>query len=162
MTLRRAPVVIGATLAGLAGVISYQPHAKLAGRAVRPAGIQASAPPPRTRGPAPAQPAPRAVPRTVTIVGADAPNQYGDVQVRVKMSAKKIVSVDAVALPGNDPRSQEISTVAGPLLAQQARAAQSARIDGVSGASYTSDGYRRSLQSALDQLGSAAGGTGSA
>jgi uncharacterized protein with FMN-binding domain len=157
MRLRRAPIVIGATLAGLAGVLSYQPHANLAGRPVSPPGIVASAPAaPSARSGRPARPAPR----TVTIVGDDAPNEYGDVQVRVKVRGTKIVSVDAVALPGSDSRSQEISTVAGPLLSRQALAAQSAQIDGVSGASYTSDGYRRSLQSALDRLGSSSSRTG--
>jgi uncharacterized protein with FMN-binding domain len=111
---------------------------------------------PSARSGRPARPAPR----TVTIVGDDAPNEYGDVQVRVKVRGTKIVSVDAVALPGSDSRSQEISTVAGPLLSRQALAAQSAQIDGVSGASYTSDGYRRSLQSALDRLGSSSSRTG--
>jgi len=159
MTLRRAPIVLGATIAGLAGVLSYQPHARLAGRPIRPAGIVASAPAPhRTPSRRPAHP----VQRSVTVVGDDTPNQYGDVQVRVKVRGRKIVAVDAVALPGSDSRSQEISTVAGPLLSRQAVAAQSARIDGVSGASYTSDGYRRSMQSALDRLGSPGARTGAA
>jgi uncharacterized protein with FMN-binding domain len=77
------------------------------------------------------------------------------VQVRVKVVGKRIVSIDAVTLPGSDARSQEISAVAEPILRRQAIAAQSARVDGVSGASYTSAGYRQSLQSALDRLSSA-------
>jgi uncharacterized protein with FMN-binding domain len=159
MRLRRAPIVLGATLAGLAGVLSYQPHSKLAGRPVSPPGIVASAPAPRsTSSRQPARPAAR----TVTIVGNDIPNEYGDVQVRIKASGTKIVSVDAAVLPSGDSRSQEISTVAGPLLSRQALAAQSAQIDGVSGASYTSDGYRRSLQSALDRLASTSSQTGTA
>lgn len=152
MATRRAPIVIGATIAGLAAVLSYQPHSPLAGRSARPAGVVASTrPAPSVRGRRPA----RAVERTVTIVGTDAPNQYGDVQVRVKLKGRRIVSVDSVALPGSASRSQEISAVAAPVLSRQALVAQSAHIDGVSGASYTSDGYRRSLQSALDRLGGA-------
>jgi uncharacterized protein with FMN-binding domain len=87
--------------------------------------------------------------------GADAPNQYGDVQVRVSVAGGRITQVSAVQLPNGDGRSQQISSFAGPQLAQQALKAQSAKIDGVSGATYTSDSYRTSLQSALDQLGSA-------
>jgi uncharacterized protein with FMN-binding domain len=107
----------------------------------------ASAPPPAGQQPAAARP------NGTTVVGADAPNQFGDVQVRVKVTGGKITAIDAVALPGGDSRSQEISASAGPILARQALVAQNANIDGVSGASYTSAGYRRSLQSALDQLG---------
>jgi uncharacterized protein with FMN-binding domain len=152
MTLRRAPIVLGATIAGVATVLSYHPHVTSAGHAVQRAGIVTPAP---TRS-AQKQPATTtAAKKTVTVVGADAPNQYGDVQVRVKVSGKKIVAVDPVALPGGDSRSQEISAAAAPILTRQALIAQGANIDGVSGASYTSDGYRRSLQSALDQLGSA-------
>ncbi|MEO9137579.1 MAG: FMN-binding protein [Jatrophihabitans sp.] len=39
------------------------------------------------------------------------------------------------------------------MLLQQTLSAQSAQIDGVSGASYTSQGYDQSLQSALDKAG---------
>ena len=59
---------------------------------------------------------------------------------------------ERLRLPSGDGRSQQISTFAGQQLAQQALAAQSANIDGVSGATYTSDSYKTSLQSALDQL----------
>ena len=52
-----------------------------------------------------------------------------------------------------DGRSQQINANAGPILLQQTLSAQSAHVDGVSGATYTSDGYRTSLQAALDQVG---------
>jgi FMN-binding domain len=78
--------------------------------------------------------------------------RYGPVQVRVVVVASggsdRIRSVTAVQLPAGG-HSGEISSYAGPQLAQEAVAAQSAKIDTVSGASYTSDGYRRSLQAAL-------------
>jgi uncharacterized protein with FMN-binding domain len=90
---------------------------------------------------------------TKTATGADASNQYGDVQVRVTVSGGKITRVTAVALPSSDSKSQEISSYAGPQLAQEAVSAQSAQIDGVSGASYTSESYKTSLQSALDKVG---------
>jgi hypothetical protein len=78
--------------------------------------------------------------------------RYGPVQVRVVVIASggtdRIRSVTAVQLPSGG-HSGQISSYAGPQLAQEAIAAQSAKIDTVSGASYTSDGYRRSLQAAL-------------
>lgn len=55
--------------------------------------------------------------------------------------------------PSDNPRDQEINGYALPQLRREAPAAQSAEIDMVSGASYTSTGYRRSLQSALDSAG---------
>lgn len=76
---------------------------------------------------------------------------YGPVQVRVTMNGGKITSIVAVALPTGG-RSGRIAQYAEPILQAEALAAQSANIDFVSGATYTSDGYQRSLQSALDQL----------
>ncbi|MFJ7068456.1 FMN-binding protein [Streptomyces sp. NPDC101115] len=55
--------------------------------------------------------------------------------------------------PSSTPRSREISSEAIPRLNQRTLAAQSANIDSVSGATYTSAGYRQSLQSALDRAG---------
>ena len=57
------------------------------------------------------------------------------------------------AAPEDNPRDEEISGFAIPQLTQEALAAQSARIDTVSGATYTSEGYLQSLQSALDKAG---------
>lgn len=76
---------------------------------------------------------------------------YGPVQVRITMSGSVLRDVEALQLPGDRRRSAAISSEAGPVLRQEALTAQSARIDTVSGATYTSDGYGQSLQSALDQ-----------
>jgi hypothetical protein len=81
----------------------------------------------------------------------DVPNQYGHVQVQVVMRAGKIADVRAVRLPYGDGKSREINRAAAPQLKQQALRAQSAAVDGVSGATYTSDGHRQSLQAALDR-----------
>jgi uncharacterized protein with FMN-binding domain len=72
------------------------------------------------------------------------------VQVRVTIRRRRLVSVNALVYPASGGRDREISSFALPQLEQEAVAAQSARIDTVSGATFTSDGYRRSLQSALD------------
>jgi uncharacterized protein with FMN-binding domain len=137
--IRRAPVVIAATAAGLAIVLGYHPQGKpLPGASSPPAAASA--------------PAKAGSPAARHVTGANAPNQYGDVQVRVSAVGGRITQVSAVQLPSGDGRSQQISSFAGPQLAQQALKAQSANIDGVSGATYTSDSYRTSLQSALDQL----------
>jgi len=78
--------------------------------------------------------------------------QFGPVQVRVTVQSGHITDVQATALPSGGYSSQ-INNYAAPQLRQQALAAQSANINGVAGASFTSQGYRQSLQSALTQLG---------
>ena len=80
-------------------------------------------------------------------------NPYGSVQVRATVKAGRLTDVRFLQLPSGDPTSQSISDQVAPVLAQQAIAAQSANVAGVSGATYTSDAYRQSLQSALDALG---------
>jgi uncharacterized protein with FMN-binding domain len=75
------------------------------------------------------------------------------VQVRVTVTDGKITAVQGLVLTGNDPRSAQISSLAEPTLQQEALGKQSAAIDAVSGATFTSAGYAQSLQSALDKLG---------
>jgi uncharacterized protein with FMN-binding domain len=87
---------------------------------------------------------------TITVNGASASTQYGPVRIRVTIKAGRIVSVKAVDYPSSGSRDREISAFALPELEREAIAVQSAQIDTVSGATFTSDGYRRSLQSALD------------
>jgi uncharacterized protein with FMN-binding domain len=86
------------------------------------------------------------------VTGASYDVSYGLVQVRVTVSGSRILDVTAVSLPQGG-RSSDISAMAGPQLRREALAAQSAHIDSVSGASYTSAGYANSLQSALDKAG---------
>lgn len=140
----RAPFVLTATIAGVAAVVSYKPSLPSAGQLPQPPGI--------ARGSAAS---------TLTVTGPDVPNQFGHVQVRLKILNGKIVAADAVALPGNDRRSQEISSAAAPVLDRAVLTAQNAQIDGVSGASYTSDSYRKSVQAALDQLPARVASSGS-
>ncbi|MFJ4680969.1 MULTISPECIES: FMN-binding protein [unclassified Kitasatospora] len=87
-----------------------------------------------------------------TVTGSAVDTRYGPVQVKVTVAAGKISRIDVVQYPTRDRRDQEINEYAIPVLNQEAIAAQSADIDVVSGATYTSDGYTRSLQSALDQV----------
>ncbi|KLL11401.1 FMN-binding protein [Protofrankia sp. BMG5.30] len=79
--------------------------------------------------------------------------RYGSVQVQVVLSGKTITDVVALRLPDRERRDIEINNWAVPILRQEVLDAQSARIDTVSGASYTSYGYAQSVQSALDRAG---------
>ncbi|MFF5231487.1 FMN-binding protein [Dactylosporangium sp. NPDC000521] len=83
-------------------------------------------------------------------LGAVFTNPFGPVQVRADVRGGRLVDVVTVRLPTAAARGIEIGMRAAPVLREQALARQSADLDTVSGATYTSDGYRRSLQSALD------------
>ncbi|MFG2363152.1 FMN-binding protein [Streptomyces mirabilis] len=103
-----------------------------------------------------------------TVTGDVAQTQYGPVQVRITVNGGKITKSEVVQIPSGG-RSTEVSNASVPKLNQEAVAAGSANIDAVSGASYTSAGYKKSLQSALDKAkasgsgsSGAAGSTGSA
>ena len=86
-----------------------------------------------------------------TFVGRTVNTQFGPVQVEVIVSGGKIADVKALQLTNYGGRSVEISNRAAPILRSEAMKAQSANISNVSGATYTSDGYALSLQSALDK-----------
>ena len=90
---------------------------------------------------------------TKTVTGDSADTRYGPVQVKITVTNGKFTAVQAVDYPTNDPRDQEINSYAIPQLNSEALAAGSAQIDTVSGATYTSEGYVTSLQSALDKAG---------
>jgi uncharacterized protein with FMN-binding domain len=77
--------------------------------------------------------------------------RFGDVQVRLIESGGRITDVQALQLPFDRRRSNEISQYAEPILRSEALQAQSAQIDTVSGATYTSEAYDASLQSAIDR-----------
>lgn len=156
--MRRAPVVIAATAAGLAGVLSF--HTKSApsnAGSIPAASAPSGASPPSgsTSTTVPSSPAPSTVPTpTRQATGSLVNYTYGSLAVSVTVSGKKITKVGIASLDdGGDPRSQSIDQQSIPLLEQQALQAQSANIQGVSGASYTSAGFAQSLQAALQRLG---------
>ncbi|MDX2676130.1 FMN-binding protein, partial [Streptomyces sp. NY05-11A] len=85
-----------------------------------------------------------------TVTGSVQQTQYGPVQVRITVAGGKITKADAVQAPKGGTSDQK-TALSVPRLNQEAVAAGSADIDSVSGATYTSEGYKKSLQSALDQ-----------
>ncbi|MFF5406303.1 FMN-binding protein [Streptomyces misionensis] len=139
--LRRIVLASAATVSGVVLLLSLKPHA---GSGLV---VGASAPAPQTGTSAPASP--KGVSKTVT--GSTVQTRWGPVQVRATIEDGRLTDVTAVQYPTDNPRDQEINGYALPQLRREALAAQSARIDMVSGATYTSTGYRQSLQSALDQ-----------
>lgn len=85
-----------------------------------------------------------------TYAGATDTNRWGPVQVQITVAGGKITQVTALQTPTADRKSISINARATPTLASEALTAQSANIDSVSGATYTSDSYKISLQSAID------------
>jgi uncharacterized protein with FMN-binding domain len=178
--MKRAPIVAVATLAGLAGVLAF--HTKSApltlgiassataskgsstatagtgsspdgtsngsssSTTTTPDGSSTTSPSTSTTSPAPS------TKRTVT--GSSVNYNYGVLSVSVTATGKKITNVGIASLDdGGNFRSESIDQQSIPILEQEATQAQSANIQGVSGASYTSAGFEQSLQSALSQLG---------
>lgn len=170
----RAPFVIGATVAGIAGIIAFHPHQGLGSAtfnapSTRPvggtssnSGAAASGAPPAT-GPAPTTAPPAATPSTpaTTNPRATAPSgsasgnvtqyRFGVLQVTATVSGGRLTDV-STQVQSADPRSQQIDDASLPMLRSQALSAQSANIQGVSGATYTSEAFISSLQSALGSL----------
>jgi uncharacterized protein with FMN-binding domain len=91
--------------------------------------------------------------QTRTVTGTTVQTQYGPVQVQITVSGKKLTGTTLIQYPNNSGRSIQLAASSLPVLTKEAVAAQSAKIDAVSGASYTSAGYKKSLQSALDMAG---------
>jgi len=87
-----------------------------------------------------------------TYTGDAVQTRYGTVQVEITVTDGQITAVDALQAPSGNPRNEQITSHAVPILTDEVLAAQNANVDSVSGASYTSDGYLQSLQSALDQM----------
>ena len=163
--MRRAVIVLGSTAAGLAALLSFKTHSvaaadpapsapapsaatpQAASSSTGSAAAKASATPKAstTR----ASTATQAASRTVT--GTVASTQYGPMQVQVTLAGTKITKVTVLQRTDDGAESDQIDATAIPTLTSETLAAQSAHIDAVSGASYTSSGYIQSLQSALDK-----------
>ncbi|MGZ6792649.1 MAG: FMN-binding protein [Mycobacteriales bacterium] len=90
-------------------------------------------------------------PGDVLVSGRPARTEYGPVQVQLRIRSGRIVAADAIVYPTTPGLDQIINSRAVPKLDKEVVKAQSAKVDAVSGASYTSAGYLQSLQSALDE-----------
>ncbi len=163
-------MVIAGTVIGLAGVLSFNSSAvKLSlgalTAATAPPGSTApattttappaggSTPPPTTSGAGvTTTTAVPAASRSAT--GAAANYSYGILSVKVEASGSNITNISIASIQdGGNPYSAYVDQASLPQLEQQAMNAQSAQIQGVSGASYTTAGFEQSLQSALSKLG---------
>ena len=169
--MRRAILTLGSTAAGLAALLSFKTHtsaADVADPAASPTASTATGAPtphitptmkPKARASMAASPKATmsagagsgGSTATRTITGAVETTMYGPMQVKVTLEGQKITNVSVVQETNDGQESQQIDSFSIPKLTAETLAAQSARIDTVSGATTTSTGYIGSLQSALDQ-----------
>jgi uncharacterized protein with FMN-binding domain len=168
--MRRTPIVVTATVAGLAGVLAFHttparlnlgspstPLEPAQNPSPDPTASQpdsAASTSPASTSPASTKPGGTKTGGTRTADGPVVNYNYGNLSVSVTVSGSKITKVGIASLDDfGDARSEEIDQDSIPILEQQAVQAQSADIQGVSGASYTSEGFEQSLQAALRTLG---------
>ncbi|MDH6124030.1 FMN-binding protein [Kitasatospora sp. GP82] len=153
--MRRAVLTGTVTVAGVVLLLSLKPHGSasaqsapvIASDSERTAASGPSAAPSPSAGSTTAP----AKAGTRTVTGNAVDTRYGPVQVRITLSGSRITKAEVLQYPSESRHDLEINQYALPQLNQEAISAQSAQIDSVSGATYTSQGYQRSLQSALDQ-----------
>src|SRR3954469_21751141 len=150
--MRRVLLAIVSTVASLVLLLGFKTHAVTSATA-SPATVTTPSTPSTSSSNSNSSSSSGASTGTKTVTGDAADTRYGPVQVKITVTNGKITSADAVDYPANDPRDQEINSYAIPQLNSEALAASSAQIDTVSGATYTSDGYITSLQSALEKAG---------
>ncbi len=159
--MRRVILAIAGTVAGLVALLSFKSHLPSVPSAVAATtggsgGTSSSSSSSATTVPGefPQGSLAGQIPAGETAVsGHVASTAYGPVQIQLIMRDSKIVKVAILQQPANTIRDIQIGESAFPRLISETLTAQTAKIDAVSGASYTSAGYIQSLQSALDNRG---------
>lgn len=168
--MRRAVLTLGSTAAGLAVLLSFKTHSAApdasaatapsasptAGGAVAAAGAALGTGAGQPAGATSPSPSRSRRPRhtgtsTRVVTGATENTQYGPMQVQLTLIGTRITKATVLKRTDDGAESDQIDAAAIPKLTSETIAAQSARIDAVSGASYTSSGYIKSLQSAIDK-----------
>jgi uncharacterized protein with FMN-binding domain len=152
--MRRAILAITGTIAGLVALLSFKSHApsiptstaggtsSVSSSRTSEAGPGAVVPTGNEAGSLPAG--------ELALTGQAANTVYGPVQIQLILRDDKIIKVSVLQQPDGTIHDIQIGQFAFPRLISETLSAQSAKIDAVSGASYTSAGYIQSLQSALD------------
>lgn len=164
--MKRTPIVLGGTLAGLIGVLMFRTAPTQTSFTTLPGASSASGTS-ATQGTSTSTSRKSSSKKTAgsssnsggssstrSATGPQVNYSWGVLSVKATVSGKKITNVTIASIDdGGNPRSQMIDSQSIPILEQQTMQAQSASIQGVSGASYTSAGFIQSLQSALQTLG---------
>ncbi|RIX31046.1 FMN-binding protein [Amnibacterium setariae] len=164
--MRRAPIVITATVLGTAGVLLFRPlspgtvasatadDSGSSSSSSGSSGQASSGSSPSASGFSSSSPSSGSTTaKDGTYTGTAETTRFGTTQVEVTISGGRITEVTTVQLNQADPRSLQISEEAAPTLRSEVLAKQTAAVDTVSGATYTTAAYEASLQSALDTAG---------
>lgn len=145
---RRIAIVATGTIGGVVAVVAYHPPSLTP---VSTIGVVTSTP--STGATTPAGTTKPGSGTSGTFAGDTAQTAWGPVQVQITVTGGQITAAKALQWPNGDRRSQSIAQQSIPYLIQQTLSTKSANVQGVSGASYTSDGWRRSLASARSKAG---------
>jgi len=152
--MRRVILAVTGTIAGLVALLSFKSHSPtvpVAATTGTVSGSSSSSSSSATTVPGEFRSvAGTLTPGETTITGKVGNTVYGPVQVQLVVKSGKIVKVAILEQPANTIHDIQIGEFAFPRLISETLTAQSAKIDAVSGASYTSAGYIASLQSAVD------------
>jgi uncharacterized protein with FMN-binding domain len=157
--MKRVIAAVSLTIAGLAFLLGFKTREDapvVAADATQPAAAATDATTtstPAGEAAATTTAAPGTTIGTVEVTGPTVQTLYGPVQVAVVVTNETLVDVVALQLPGGNGESNYINAYAEPLLQEMALEAQSAQIDVISGATFTSRAYAESLQAALDEAG---------
>ena len=156
--MKRAPLlVLAGTVAGFVGVLTFhtRPVSATTPGQAQPSGTpsassasSASA----AASPAASAPAPAAAGAVRSAGGQMVQFGYGELNVRVTVHGSHITGISVTDLQTAEPTSQQISEQAIPMLRSEVLSAQSANVNGISGATFTSQAYVQSVQAALDKL----------
>jgi len=144
--MRRLLLLVSGTAVAIVVAVAIRTHAQ------PPARHPPGRPSPTVRIALPSPSAAQRAYHSGVATGAAARTDYGAVQVRVTVTHGRIVNVTALRLPHGNQMDIQLSKPAATVLERRVISAQRANVDMVSGATYTSEGYLRSLQSALDRL----------
>lgn len=158
--MKRAPLFVSAgTIAGLTGVLFFHAHPQssspgaLSGAHSGSAATNSQGSAASSSGSGSGAAAPIAGGSALrTATGTTEQYGYGDLAVRVTVRSGKIINVAVPVIQTAEPYSQQLAAQVIPMLRSEVMSAQSAQINGVSGATYTSQAYAMSLQAALDKL----------
>ena len=156
--MKRGPIAVVAAIAGLASALGLHTSGSstpLVSGSNSPASPTTTSPPPKgTKHPQPpVSTSPGGVPagkRSMT--GTTYQYGYGQLAVRVTAGPTRITGLSVVGLQTAESYSQQLANQVIPMLRNEVLSAQSARVNGISGATYTSEAYLYSVQSALDKM----------
>ncbi len=154
--MRRAPFVITGTVLGTAAVLAVPSQGKpqqvaVAGNAAAAGTSTTATKSTKTASTNSATTTTAKPAAATTVTGSVVSNQYGQLQVKLTIKNGKITHVGFTTFTANDGHSVQIDQSSVPILINETIAAQSAHIQGVSGATYTTTAYEQSLQAAIDK-----------